>query len=78
MGSLLSDEAVDERDAEAALVGIAAGHGVGAVPVEDEGGADDREALAEGVETVTAVEELGRGGCRGDREEDGGGKEEND
>ena len=78
MGSLLSDEAVDERDAEAALVGIAAGHGVRAVPVEDEGGADDREALAEGGGVTTAVEELGGRSCRGDREEDGGSKEEND
>ena len=76
-GSLLSEEAVEGSDGGAALeAGLAEG-GVGAVAVEDEGVPDDGEALRE-VGGGLKVDELRGGERRGDREEDGGGKEEND
>ena len=78
-GSLLSEEAVEDGDGGAALqavVDVPEG-GVGAVAVEDEGVPDDREALRE-VGRGLKVDQLRGGERRGDREEDGGGKEEND
>ena len=80
MGSLLSNEAVEDGDGGSALqagVRVPEG-GAGAVPVEDEGVPDDRDTHAEGGGGL-AGEKLGRGvGRGGDREEGGGGKEEND
>ena len=76
-GALLSEEAVEDADGGAALEAGLAEVGVGAVAVEDEGVPDDREALRE-VGRGLKVDQLRGGERRGDREEDGGGKEEND
>ena len=81
MGSLLSNEAVEDGNGGSALqVGARVSEGgAGAVPVEDEGVPDDRDAHAEGGGGLAGEDPLGRGvGRGGDREEGGGGKEEND
>jgi len=74
---LPSCEDIDGRDeGPTPKVGVVIGH-VLPVAVEAEGGPDDGEAHRE-VGEVVIVDELGRGGGAGDREEDGRSKEEDD